>query len=468
MLSIRGLVFTVFGFLLSGQLQQYASGECNGLTTYMFLTSLQNGTISVDGIPHGSCKWLIIAPPGQRVLIYFSWFQLEDCFSCSCDAVTMFEGPRLATYCGRALPPPVFSPGNEMLIAFRYHPWGSFGGFKLNYTTLFSSQGCPSIDPTASTGVIYSPNFPWYYPNNKSCDWFITVPYGRKVNINFTYVNFHSSHYCNDYVDMYEMGNLQTKKYWLCGDLKPLSYSFTFSSSTHVRYNADPESTSAGFMAFYKTSSTNTPYTSPPWYPTTQSDRCQPYSSKSIFVAQYSSSQVKMGYLFKYVEPYTTCTLQIDTTHAFVLELTFNEMSITSCSTCSCGHVQVRDGSSSDAPLLGIFCNTNYNERSPVSTTGNHMRIEYYAYSESDYFQATVQSKRSVTGIFVPAIAVPIAIGVVLFVTIAIVIKCVKMKRRRSTGQDYNTEYPLLIEPEDDDEMINLAGDDNPAATATA
>ena len=71
-------------------------------------------------------------------------------------------------------------------------------------------------------------------------------------------------------------------------------------------------------------------------------------------------------------------------------------------------------------------------------------------------------------GIFVPAIAVPIAIGVVLFVTIAIVIKCVKMKRRRSTGQDYNTEYPLLIEPDDDDEMINLAGDDNPAATATA
>ena len=115
--------------------------ECNGSTTYMFLSSLQNGSISVEGIPHGSCKWLIIAPPGQRVLIYFSWFQLEDCMSCSCDAVTMFDGPRLATYCGRALPPPVFSPGNEILITFRYNAWGSFGGFQLNYTTLLSSQG---------------------------------------------------------------------------------------------------------------------------------------------------------------------------------------------------------------------------------------------------------------------------------------------------------------------------------------
>lgn len=85
-----------------------------------------------------------------------------------------------------------------------------------------------------------------------------------------------------------------------------------------------------------------------------------------------------MGYLNQYVQRYKTCTVQIDTTEGFVLELTFDEMSIRSCSTCSCGHVKGKDGSTSYAPTVGIYCNGNYPNL--VSSTGTHMRIEHYVY----------------------------------------------------------------------------------------
>ena len=66
-------------------------------------------------------------------------------------------------------------------------------------------------------------------------------------------------------------------------------------------------------------------------------------------------------------------------------------MTISSCSSCSCGYVKVRDGTSSSSRLLGTFCNSNYHD---VTSNGNHMFVEYYAGDYSDKFKATVRSKK--------------------------------------------------------------------------
>lgn len=65
----------------------------------------------------------------------------------------------------------------------------------------------------------------------------------------------------------------------------------------------------------------------------------------------------------------------------------------------------------------------------------------------------------------VPATVVPVAVGAVLFVIIVVVIKCVKI--RRLTRQDDGSQYPLLVET-DDDEMIDLTEGDTPTAETTA
>ena len=68
-------------------------------------------------------------------------------------------------------------------------------------------------------------------------------------------------------------------------------------------------------------------------------------------------------------------------------------MTISSCSSCSCGYVKVRDGTSSSSRLLGTFCNSNYHGDG-VTSNGNHMFVEYYAGGRSDKFKATVRSKK--------------------------------------------------------------------------
>jgi len=96
------------------------------------------------------------------------------------------------------------------------------------------------------------------------------------------------------------------------------------------------------------------------------------------------------------LKPYTTCTWQIETTKGYIVQLTFDDMAIRSCSDCSCGYVRVRDGSGLSAQSFGTFCNNNY--PTVVASTGNHMFIEFYAQGTFDFFKATIRSKES--GIF--------------------------------------------------------------------
>ena len=75
------------------------------------------------------------------------------------------------------------------------------------------------------------------------------------------------------------------------------------------------------------------------------------------------------------------------------MQLMFDTMNIRSCSDCSCGYVQVRDGSGSSSQLLGTFCDTN--NPSVVSSTGNHMFIKFMSRDSWDFFGATIISKES-------------------------------------------------------------------------
>ena len=114
-----------------------------------------------------------------------------------------------------------------------------------------------------------------------------------------------------------------------------------------------------------------------------------------LFVESSSSLTIASGSDIDYsptIWPRTRCTFKIDTTKDYILELSFEKMSISSCRDCNCGHVKVRDGSSSTSRLLGAYCERN--PRDVVTTTGNQMFVEYYASESSDTFKATISSKK--------------------------------------------------------------------------
>ena len=47
------------------------------------------------------------------------------------------------------------------------------------------NSSCGSRFLTGDFGELHSPNFPENYPNNAECNWEITVPEGRKVDLKF-------------------------------------------------------------------------------------------------------------------------------------------------------------------------------------------------------------------------------------------------------------------------------------------
>ncbi|XP_078371393.1 tolloid-like protein 2 [Oculina patagonica] len=403
---------------LQGQTLVNTGSRCDVQTQTIDLSYTQNGSIYSPGYPknysnYESCRWQIEATYGERVLIYFTAFDLEDDAQCSKDSVQMFDGENshaslLTKSCGSSLPPPVYSSGKYIYMQFTSDGSVSGEGFVAHYKALNRSSGCPRIVPGASAGVIYSPNFPWNYPKNISCDWLVTAPWGRIINLNFTIFNLESSSNgsCSDYVEV--QYDFRTVKY--CGSNIPSS--ITASGSIRVRFYSDLIVTSSGFMALYQTiKSFSTPSLS-----AASIYDCKPYSQNRIFVKSSSSASISSP---KRDVPATSCTFQIDTTEGYILELSFEHMSISSCSSCSCGYINVRDGSSSTAQLLGTFCNENYH--GTISSTGNHMYVQYYGHYSWDSFQARVRSKKGrnqLTGAiaFISSLLGVILIGFILLI----------------------------------------------------
>lgn len=112
-------------------------------------------------------------------------------------------------------------------------------------------SGCPSIIPGASVGVVYSPNFPWSYPSDISCEWRIRAPTGQRVKLTFIKFNLETSSSCAyDYVKVQNGYFTQLGKY--CGFQIPFSISSSSTPLT-VEFHSDSSATFSGFLALYQT-----------------------------------------------------------------------------------------------------------------------------------------------------------------------------------------------------------------------
>ena len=116
-------------------------------------------------------------------------------------------------------------------------------------------SGCPSIHDGASAGIIYSPGFPWNYPNNVQCNWDLTPPIGQQINLKFSAFQLKRSINCSDDVEV--SGLSCCRKELLCGtQFNFSSSSYSSSGSMRIRFNSASESKNSSatlFLAFYQT-----------------------------------------------------------------------------------------------------------------------------------------------------------------------------------------------------------------------
>ncbi|CAH2245730.1 Hypothetical predicted protein [Pelobates cultripes] len=85
--------------------------------------------------------YIIIAPSGKKVSLEFTMIELVYCkFTCSCicDYVMIIDGPSLngrvlGKFCGFAVPPPIESTQNVVIIRFHSDSLKGAAGFNIRY-----------------------------------------------------------------------------------------------------------------------------------------------------------------------------------------------------------------------------------------------------------------------------------------------------------------------------------------------
>nr|XP_018903909.1 PREDICTED: tolloid-like protein 1 isoform X1 [Bemisia tabaci] len=173
------------------------------------------------------CEWIIDAPPGYKVGLYFQLFDLESEMDCTYDYLEIRDGsdlnaPLKGVFCGKYVPPPIVSSGSSLYVKFRSDSTNEMPGFSAIYVkemdecasrTHKCEQTCINtiggyecackvgyqLAPDGkhcieencgglineTNGIIYSPEYPRKYPNRESCIWEITAPMYHKVFLKF-------------------------------------------------------------------------------------------------------------------------------------------------------------------------------------------------------------------------------------------------------------------------------------------
>jgi len=129
--------------------------ECNGLVKVIDLRngqSAQSGTIYSPGYPNSyeinkDCKWRILAPFDQKVLIFFTLLDLEYDANCIYDSVKIFDGSsdsywnKVLTKSYNGLPPPFYSSDRYIYVRFQSDNSLQGEGFVAHYKALNDSSG---------------------------------------------------------------------------------------------------------------------------------------------------------------------------------------------------------------------------------------------------------------------------------------------------------------------------------------
>lgn len=335
-------------------------GSCGGALT----ASSSEQTFSSPGFPDGyainkDCVWLITAPSGGTINLNFTSFLLEDGGAdCAWDWVRIYDGSsntdtRLGQFCG-SITSPIASTGNTLRVEFHTDSSVNATGFEATYKT-----GCGG-DFTAYSGTLTSPGYPGNYQANLDCTYNVETIVGSTVSLNFQELDVESSSNCGkDQLYLFNGGSetsprLGTSPY--CGTSEPTGLE-TSSNLLRVRFVTDAVGNGRGFSFSYVTVTAGC-----------GGHRTLTSVSDTGFI---SSNNWPNNY-----EENTECIWMISGPQTHLIQGAFDSnFYIESHDSCVFDYVEVRDGSSASAPLIGKFCGNT--APAPVTTSSNAMYVRF-------------------------------------------------------------------------------------------
>ncbi|XP_045117385.1 cubilin-like [Portunus trituberculatus] len=348
---------------------------CGGVLTG--ITGVITSPNSPETYPTNTdCRWVLDLPPNYVIQITWQSFSLEHHTDCQYDYIEIFDNSSIAgqsqrmgsRLCGSTLPPIMTSSDNLVTIHFHSDSSVNHDGFSAVYHGLDATRACGGHYHT-EMGIITSPNYPQNYPDSRICEWTITAVRGHQIHLNFLHMEVEPSTHCDfDAVEIrngrYATSPLLAK---VCGLNTTVPDIYSHSHQLYIKFTADYSVTYRGFKLQWDSTTLGcgglltgvTGGIISPGYP-------QPYSHLS------------------------DCYWTIRVSQGSFIQLHFTDMDLEPSNDCTYDFVEVRDGSTQHAPLIGKYCSQEQGIIAINSTT-NTLWIRFRAdtYINGRGFKAT-------------------------------------------------------------------------------
>ncbi|XP_049840768.1 cubilin-like [Schistocerca gregaria] len=315
------------------------------------------------------CEWTIHLPPGERLYVEFTDFELEYSKSCTSDFIELRDGnseesPLIGRYCGVYGPASFMSNGNKLYLRFRTDPALGGRGFTMKYHAV-----CGGVI-TAPSGQIHSPLYPNTYPMRKHCIWEIEQPLGKVIELNFVDFDLAPSLYMWISVivcefDALEIRDGHNKQSPLIGRYCDSAIPPTIISTYNhlwMEFTSDVYRQGHGFLANYTTIDTG----------------CGG-------IMKGSNGTFESPRYPNFYSPGETCRWILAAPPGKYIQLTWDSFALEGDFDEDCGYdyVEIYDNSSIGALSMGRFCG----ERLPpvLITTGNIMTVVFQSDHSINY-----------------------------------------------------------------------------------
>ncbi|XP_013879229.1 cubilin [Austrofundulus limnaeus] len=313
--------------------------------------------------PNIECVWTIRSSPGNRLQLSFITFNLQGGSNCQNDYLEIREGNStgavVGRFCGNSLPSNYTSViGHILWVKFVSDGSISGPGFRATFSHLYG------VDVTGESGQIASPLYPRTYPNNANYHWTITVEGTSYVQIRFLDMDIEDLYDCYyDHLKIFDGPNVHHYPLGtFCGLALPGPLRSSGSTVT-LQFQTDSVVGGRGFLVEW----TAVQDSGPP--PTITPGAC----GGLLMTGETPGFFYSPGWPESY-PPNQECTWLIRSPNSIV-ELNILALDMEGFPPCYFDSITVRDGPSSQAPVLASVCGRE--PPSSLHSSGDSMFIHF-------------------------------------------------------------------------------------------
>ncbi|XP_015775819.1 PREDICTED: tolloid-like protein 2 [Acropora digitifera] len=270
--SVQKKGFRLYLSIVSSAATVAPSTQPPAPTTYPACPQLINNTLESPGYPSYfsqgmDCNISVPIPLGANMRVFFQVFFIYrsgwSCWYRGFLDIMNENGDSFGQYCGNQNGRAVLVNGSFVVLRFRPGYYASYGRFRLfftpvnatppttmNATVNVTSSGCRG-QLKVYNNFVESPGYPFRYPNNMNCYFWVPIPQGKALKVVFDYFNLESHSSCGwDYLRIRNDKGFTYGKY--CGVQSGKNFLVT-GSRAGFHFHSDSSVQRRGFRLHFST-----------------------------------------------------------------------------------------------------------------------------------------------------------------------------------------------------------------------